>query len=103
MDRDEFCHKFDCDEMKLDGFIGEGMPWHGDRIDPEFDEAEVATWLLVNGKAAIDNSKVARTVTDAAQRLGISRQTLHTWVKIDGILHESVHSDNCSFYKNNNS
>ena len=83
MDRNGFCHKFDCDAMKLDGFIGEGMPWRGDRSDPEFDEAEVATWLLVNGKAAIDASKVARTATDAAQRLGISRQTLHAWAKIN--------------------
>ena len=83
MDRHEFCHKFDCDEMELEAFIEEGMPWHGEQSDLEFDEAEVATWLLVNGKAAINTSKVARSATDAAQRLGISRQTLHTWAKID--------------------
>ncbi len=70
MDRDEFCRKFDCGKMELEAFIEERMPWHGERSDPEFDEAEVATWLFVNGRATIDTSKVARTATDAAHRLG---------------------------------
>ncbi len=84
MDCDEFCRKFDCGKMELEAFIEERMPWHGERSDPEFDEPEVASWLFVNGKATIDTSKVARSATDAADRLGISRQTLHTWAKVDG-------------------
>ncbi len=84
MDRHEFCRKFDCDEIELEAFIGEGMPWRGERSDPEFDESEVATWLYTSGRATIDATKIAQTATDAAQRLGISRQTLHTWAKIDG-------------------
>ena len=54
-----------------------------------FDEFGVASFpvprhAFVNGKATIDTSKVTRTATDAAHRLGISRQTLHTWAKVDG-------------------
>lgn len=84
MNREEVCNRLGIDESKLDEFIAADMPWHGESQDPEFYEAECATWLVVNGKAEVDRDKVSRTATEASEKLGVARQTLHAWSRMDG-------------------
>ena len=84
MDRAEFCQRLGIDETALDGLIQEGLPWYGAEDNPEFDDSEVATWLVVHGKAEINQDRVARTASEAAVKLGIAKTTLYQWAHRKG-------------------
>ena len=77
MDRRELCDALRFEESKLDGLIEAGMPWHGDSEDPEFDETEVASWLVATGRAEIDPSKVATSSVPHGYRWLVERIRNH--------------------------
>lgn len=84
MNGGEFRRQLGIDAVTFQAYLDEGLPWHGNEDNPEFDDVETATWLVQQGKVELDPTRVARSMQLAADQLGIGVGSFHRWAQLEG-------------------
>jgi phage terminase Nu1 subunit (DNA packaging protein) len=76
----ELLEKLDASPKALQGWIKEGLPHTGKGKSRRFDPDQVIQWLLANGKI-VQKQRVAVTLAEAAQEIGVNKRTFAEWCK----------------------
>jgi hypothetical protein len=76
------CETLEVSRAKLNEWIAEGLPWSGKDRNKQFDEPELVSWLLSNGKAELGN--FTTVAAEAARELGVSPPQFSRWTKKPG-------------------